>query len=234
LVKIFIDAGHGGTDSGAVGNGLQEKNLTLDICKRIAAGLKAYENVTVIMSRTDDSYPSLADRTKAANNANADVLLSVHINSGAASARGFESHIYTNVDAGTKAYQNVMHQEIYNEAYKAAGEPDRGKKQSNFHMVRESKMKAILTENLFISNAADAKNLADADFRQKIAQGHINGLEKFLGLKKSAQPPPAAEKPAADGKLWKVQVGAFEDEKSARDLAADLTKQGYRPFVYKE
>lgn len=231
MVKIFIDAGHGGSDSGAVGNGLQEKNLTLDICKRIAAGLKAYENVTVLMSRTDDSFPSLSDRTKAANNANADVLLSVHINSAAAAARGFESHIYTTTDAGTKAYQNVMHQEIFNEAYKATGTPDRGKKQSNFHMVRESKMKAILTENLFISNAADAKLLADADFRQKIAQGHINGLERFLGLKKAAQPPPA-EKP--DGKLWKVQVGAFEDEKSARALAADLTKQGYRPFVYKE
>ena len=231
MVKIFIDAGHGGSDSGAVGNGLQEKNLTLDICKRIAAGLKAYENVTVIMSRTDDSFPSLADRTKQANNANADLLLSVHINSGAATARGFESYTYSGTSGSTIAYQNVMHLEIFNGAYKATGVPDRGKKQANFHMLRESKMKAILTENLFISNAADAKLLADADFRQKIAQGHINGLEKFLGLKKAAQPPPA-EKP--DGKLWKVQVGAFEDEKSARDLAADLIKQGYRPYVYKE
>lgn len=231
MVKIFIDAGHGGSDSGAVGNGLQEKNLTLDICKRIAAGLKAYENVTVIMSRTDDSFPSLADRTKQANNANADLLLSVHINSGAATGRGFESYTYSGTSGSTIAYQNVMHQEVWNEAYKATGVPDRGKKQANFHMLRESKMKAILTENLFISNAADAKLLADSDFRQKIAQGHINGLEKFLGLKKASQPPPA-EKP--DGKLWKVQVGAFEDEKSARDLAADLTKQGYRPYVYKE
>jgi N-acetylmuramoyl-L-alanine amidase len=232
LVKIFIDAGHGGTDSGAVGNGLQEKNLTLDICQRIAAGLKAYENVTVLMSRTSDSFPSLNDRTNAANAAKADLFVSVHINSGAATARGFESHIYTNTDAGTKAFQNVMHTEIYNAAYKAAGEPDRGKKQSNFHVLRESNMKAILTENLFISNAADAKNLADADFRQKIAQGHINGLEKFLGLKKGAQPPPT-EKPTG-GKLWKVQVGAFEDEKAARDLATDLQRQGYRPYVYQE
>jgi N-acetylmuramoyl-L-alanine amidase len=231
-LKIFIDAGHGGSDSGAVGNGLQEKNLTLDICQRIAAGLKSYENVEVIMSRTADTFPSLADRTNEANAAKADIFLSVHINSGANTARGFESHIYTTADAGTKAYQNVMHEEIFNAAYKAAGEPDRGKKQSNFHVLRESNMKAILTENLFISNSADAKNLADADFRQKIAQGHINGLEKFLGLKKSAQPPPTTDKPT--GILWKVQVGAFEDEKAARALAADLSKQGYRPFVYSE
>jgi len=233
LVKIFIDAGHGGKDSGAVGNGLQEKNITLDICQRIAAGLKAYENTTVLMSRTSDTFPSLDDRTNEANAAKADLFISVHINSGAATARGFESHIYTTADAGTKALQNVMHQEIYNAAYKDAGEPDRGKKQSNFHVLRESNMKAILTENLFISNTADAKNLSSADFRQKIAQGHINGLEKFLGLKKSAQPPPTTEKPTG-GKLWKVQVGAFEDEKAARDLAADLQRQGYRPYVYQE
>jgi N-acetylmuramoyl-L-alanine amidase len=194
--------------------------------------LKSYENVTVIMSRTADTFPSLTDRTNAANAAKADIFLSVHINSGSATARGFESHIYTTADSGTKAYQNVMHEEIYNAVYKAAGEPDRGKKQSNFHVLRESNMKAILTENLFISNSADAKNLSSPDFRQKIAQGHINGLERFLGLKKAAQPPPTAEKPAS--KLWKVQVGAFEDEQAARALAADLTKQGYRPFIYQE
>jgi N-acetylmuramoyl-L-alanine amidase len=227
LVKIFIDAGHGGKDSGASGNGIKEKDITLDITKRIQAGLKAYDDVTVLMSRTDDSYPTLDERTKAANNANADVLLSVHINSAAPTARGFESHIYTIADAGTKAYQNVMHQEILKML--GTGTIDRGKKQTNLHMVRESKMKAILTENLFISNSADAKLLDDAEFRQKIAQGHINGLEKFLGLKKSAQPPPAA-KPDA-GKLWIVQVGAFEDKANAQALYNDLIKAGYRPLI---
>jgi N-acetylmuramoyl-L-alanine amidase len=224
---IYLDAGHGGTDGGASGNGLKEKDLTLDICKRILEGLKSYDNCTVMMSRSDDSYPTLDQRTKEANNANADILLSVHINSAAPTARGFESHIYTHSDAGTKAYQNVMHEQILKSM--GSGITDRGKKQSNFHMLRESKMKAILTENLFISNSADAKLLGDPDFRQKIAQGHINGLERFLGLKKSSQPPPTATKPA--GKLYRVQVGAFEDKDNADALAADLLKQGYRPIV---
>lgn len=234
-LKICLDAGHGGTDPGASGNGLQEKNITLDIVKRIAEGLKAYKDVTVIETRPEDKFVELSTRAKISNDAKADLFLSVHINSGASSARGFESHIYTNVDAGTKAYQNVMHEEIYNKAYKPQNVPDRGKRQSNFAVVRETNCKAILTENLFTSNSADAKLLASPDFRQTIAEGHINGLVKFLGLQK-AKPPTTdpAPAPAPGGKLWKVQVGAFEDEKTARDLAVDLTKQGYRPYVYKE
>jgi N-acetylmuramoyl-L-alanine amidase len=228
LAKIFLDAGHGGSDSGASGNGLKEKDITLDIVLRIAEGLEVYSNAEVILSRSGDTYPTLDERTKQANNANADCFVSVHINSAPdARARGFESYIFNGTkDAGTNALQNVMHQEIVNAAYK--GLEDRGKKAANFAVLRQSKMKAILTENLFISNAADAKLLSDAAFRQKIAQGHINGLEKFLGLKKSAQPPPTA------AKMWKVQVGAFEEEAQAKALAADLTKQGYRPWVYQE
>jgi N-acetylmuramoyl-L-alanine amidase len=227
LVKIYLDAGHGGKDGGAVGNGLKEKDIVLDLVKRIEKGLKEYENVTVIQTRTTDVFLELTERTKKANNANADVLVSVHINSSTApTSRGFETHIYPNSGAATSAFQNVMHSEIK----KAIGTDveDRGKKQSNFHMLRESKMKSILTENLFVSNAADAKLLDQEDFKQKLAQGHINGLEKFLGLKRSAQPPPT-EKPS--GKLWIVQVGAFEQQKNAEALAADLKKQGYRPLI---
>jgi N-acetylmuramoyl-L-alanine amidase len=119
-----------------------------------------------------------------------------------------------------------MHEEILKVI--GSGITDRGKQRSNFHMLRESKMKSILTENLFISNATDAKDLGDPDFRQRIAQGHINGLERFLGLKKSSQPPPI-KKPT--GKLYRVQVGAFEDQENAEALAADLRKSGYRPFI---
>jgi N-acetylmuramoyl-L-alanine amidase len=224
LIKIYLDGGHGGKDGGASGNGIKEKDIVLDICLRIEKGLKEYENVMVYQSRTTDVFISLEERTKQANNLNADVLLSIHCNSGAASARGFESFIYPNSGAGTSAFQNVMHSEIM----KALGTEieNRGKKQANFHMLREAKMKSILTENLFVSNAADARLLDQEDFRQKIAHGHINGLEKFLGLKKSAQPPPTEEK-----KLWVVQVGAFEVKKNAEALAADLRKEGYRPLI---
>jgi N-acetylmuramoyl-L-alanine amidase len=225
LVKIFLDPGHGGSDPGAVGNGLKEKDLTLDICQRIRTGLGNYQNCEVLMSRDSDVAVSLDARTQKANLANADVLVSVHINSAASNGDGFESYIYPGSGSPTSAFQNVMHAEI--KAAMGAGVDDRGKKQANFHMLRESKMKAILSENLFISNAAEAKKLADPAFRQQIADGHIKGLEKFLGLRKVERPPQT--KPT--GKLYYVQVGAFEERENAEALAADLRKEGYRPYI---
>lgn len=224
MVLIFLDAGHGGKDAGAIGNGLKEKDLTLDICKRIEIGLQNYE-CDVLMSRTEDVYLTLDERTNKANKAKADVLISVHINSSAiSSANGFETFVYRNVNTGTKTFQNVLHQEIIaNIGLKII---DRGQKQENFHMLRESNMKAVLTENLFISNAADASDLADGSFRQKIANGHILGIQKFLGLKEHERKPPSK-----NGKLYIVQVGVFEDRENAEDLTADLLKLGYRPFI---
>ena len=56
MVKIYLDAGHGGIDPGAIGNGLQEKNVTLDISKRIEQKLQVYKNVDIMQTRTDDTY----------------------------------------------------------------------------------------------------------------------------------------------------------------------------------
>jgi N-acetylmuramoyl-L-alanine amidase len=203
-----------------------EKDINLKIVKKMGEILKNYKDVTVKMSRTSDVFVSLEDRTKMANIANADVLVSVHVNSSTSStARGFESYRYPNVDSGTTAFQNVMHQEIIRSM--GSGITDRGKKSANFHMLRESKMKAVLTENLFISNTSDANLLKDDAFLSKVAQGHVNGLEKFLGLKKIETP---VQKPV-ENKLYRVQVGAFEDKENAEALAEDLTKLGYRPWI---
>lgn len=87
MVKIFIDPGHGGTDSGAVGNGLQEKALTLTIASKIRSILLAeYQNVSVLMSRTGDETVTLTQRTDAANVWGADYFLSIHINAGGVQA----------------------------------------------------------------------------------------------------------------------------------------------------
>jgi N-acetylmuramoyl-L-alanine amidase len=224
---IYLDAGHGGKDSGAIGNGIKEKDIVLDIVKRMAAGLKAYD-CDVMLSRDTDVFLTLDERTSKANAAKADVFVSVHINSAVnTTARGFESYIYPNAGAATVAFQNVMHQEILRQIQGVNGFDDRGKKQANFAVLRQSAMKAMLTENMFISNAADAALLKSDEFKQKVAQGHINGLEKYLGLKRLERPPESTP----DGKLWIVQVGAFEEKKNAEALAADLRKSGYRPFI---
>lgn len=226
---IYLDGGHGGKDGGAAANGIKEKDITLDLAKRIRDGLKEYQDTEILMSRDTDIYLSLDERTRKANAANADVFVSLHINSATNSAaRGFESYIYPNSGSATSALQNVMHAEIVKAISGYSGFDDRGKKQANFAVLRQSKMKAILTENLFISNPADAALLKQDSFVQKIAQGHINGLASFLGLKRIERPP---KQPVGDQKLYIVQVGAFEERSNAEAMAKDLQKAGYRPFI---
>ena len=229
MIKLFLDAGHGGKDGGAQGNGLSEKTLTLEIVKKIAQRLKTFEGIELKLSRNSDITMSLSERTDMANAWGADYFLSVHINSAPdASANGFESFIYSNTsDAKTISFQNVVHGEIMKQI---AGVKDRGKKRANLHVCRESKMPALLTENLFIINKSDALKLKDDEFLDRIAEGHVIGLEKFLGLKKSQQPPEAQPTPPK-GKLYKVQLGAFASLENAQELARQVEKAGFKVFI---
>lgn len=90
-IKIVIDAGHGGSDSGATGNGMAEKNLTLAIVLAAKRSFDKDSRFQVSYTRTSDTYPSLSQRAKLANNKNADMFLCVHINSASASAHGTET-----------------------------------------------------------------------------------------------------------------------------------------------
>lgn len=181
--KLALDAGHGGTDPGAGGYGLHEKDLTLAIVMNIKAIMeKEYEDVDILLTRHDDTFVGLSERARLANDWGADYFLAIHIN--ASGATGFESYIWNGgVSAATVAYQNIIHEEVYRTAYAGLGFPDRGKQQADFAVVRETKMPAILTENLFIDNPKDAAALKNPNFLEKIARGHVNGLAKAFGLK---------------------------------------------------
>lgn len=181
--KVWIDAGHGGKDSGAAANGLKEKDIVLAVSLAVKAGLESeYDGVQALLSRSTDVFLELSDRTNKANAARADILVSIHCNGGGG-AGGFESFRYTNASAASRALQNVLHTELM-AALKPFGIADRGQKADNLHMVRESKMPAVLTENLFIDVAADAAKLKRADVIDAIVAGHIGGIAKYLGLKK--------------------------------------------------
>jgi len=228
MTTFVIDLGHGGSDPGAVANGLKEKDLTMKIGKMIGDMLKEYEDVKVIYTRTDDRYLSLSERAAIANQAKADFFLSVHINAGGGT--GFESYVYNgNVSQAAIAYQNVIHQEIM----KAVGNvKDRGKKRANFAVLRETKMPAILTENLFIDNASDATKLKSEQFLLQIAHGHVEGVVKAFGLKKKSAPvQQKTNTTKAQEKLYRVQVGAFSDRKNAERLTEELKQKGYPAVI---
>ena len=182
MPKIFIDPGHGGRDSGAVANGMMEKSITLYIALRMKYILEdEYTNAQVKLSREKDVYVGLSERAQMANACGANYFVSIHVNAGGGT--GFESYVHSSRPSLTVAYQNVMHEAIMG-ALRPKGIVDRGKKAANFAVLRETKMPAILTENLFIDNSNDASLLKDPEFLGLVARAHVNGLERALGLKK--------------------------------------------------
>lgn len=193
MTKIFIDPGHGGNDPGAVANGLREKDLTLTISKRIKAYLdNNYSGHNTRLSRTGDTTMSLSQRTNAANNWGADYFLSVHINAGGGT--GYEDYIYSGgVSSKTASIRNTIHAEVVKQISNVR---NRGKKRANFHVVRETRMPAMLTENLFIDTKADADLLKSNAFLDKVATGHANGLIKAFNLKGTVNKP-TTSKPKA-------------------------------------
>lgn len=230
MVRIFIDPGHGGADPGATGFGLVEKNLTLQIAKEIDRILNdEYDGVVTKMSRTGDQTVSLSERTNAANRWNADFYLSIHINAGGGT--GFESYIYPSVPQRTKKYQ----QDIHNEILRFIDLKNRGLKTANFHVLRETKMDALLTENGFIDNMNDAQKLKSKDFLHKIAQGHVAGIAKAFNLKKKYRPPNNngfTEK--RETILYKVQIGAFKNKNYADALAKEAEQYNFDVFMKRE
>jgi N-acetylmuramoyl-L-alanine amidase len=196
-MKIMIDPGHGGHDPGATGFGLQEKDLNVTISKHIRdILLNEYINVEVQMTRDTDVFVDLLQRANMANSWGADYFLSIHTNAGGGT--GFESYIHTTRTTGSVQAQDAVHPVIIN----TLGVRDRGKKDANFAVLRETFMPAVLTENLFIDHPDDSSLLKDPSFLKRIARGHVSGLEEAFGLEKKS------------GEIYRVivdgtQVGAY-------------------------
>ncbi|MGG1679346.1 N-acetylmuramoyl-L-alanine amidase [Neobacillus sp. NRS-1170] len=221
-MKLYLDPGHGGTDPGAQGNGLNEKDLTLDIALKIRTILQNnYENIEVMMSRTGDITKSLSQRTNEANAWKADFYMSIHINAFNGSAQGYEDYIHSSLSDNSKTakYRDIIHAEVI----KLNQLIDRGKKKANFHVLRESKMPAMLSENGFIDNAHDADLMKQDSWRQNVAQGHANGIALAFNLQ------PKSTAPA--GTIYRVIAGSFKLRENADKRVAFLHSVGIESFV---
>jgi N-acetylmuramoyl-L-alanine amidase len=200
MKKVLIDPGHGGKDSGAVGNGLQEKVLTLKIAQKLDAHLRNTYMVETKMTRTADTFPSLMERTSLANSWGADFYISIHINSGGGT--GYEDFTFMrsipqpqSVNGESKEIQVIIHDEIKKVLVKY-GVRDRGSKEANFQVLRETKMPALLTELMFIDTKKDADLLKNENFINDISVAHSIGIAKALNLPvKQVQPNPEPSKP---------------------------------------
>lgn len=224
MPKIFIDPGHGGNDPGASSNGLVEKDVTLNIALKLQQILKdSYKNVTTRLSRTTDQTVSLLNRTNIANNWNADYYLSIHINAGG--GVGFESYIWNGKFASRSETERIR-SAIHDEIVETVGWRDRGKKQANFHVLRETTMPAVLTENGFIDTDAEAKEMKTPQWVEKVARAHASGIAQAFELEEDS----SAEEPSTSS-FYRVVTGSFQSEKNAKQRRYVLNRRGYSSFI---
>ena len=173
--KVFIDPGHGGYDNGAVQNGVLEDEINLQISQKVEAKLKA-KGVQVKMSRYDDTYLSLTDRTKMANNWGSDIFVSVHQNSAtSSSANGIETYYYS-----SRQDSKELATEIQTDLIQSTSAVNRGAKTANYAVIKTANMSSSLVECGFISNPTEAKNLSSSSYQDKVAEGIVNGIMDYL------------------------------------------------------
>lgn len=214
MVKIVIDAGHGGSDTGAVYNGRQEKNDALKLALAIGKILSGH-GIDVSYTRTTDIYHSPYEKAMIGNNAGADLFISIHRNAAQKpdTGTGIETLVYADQGIAAQLARNI------NNKLEATGFKNRGViERPELTVLKRTAMPAVIVEAGFLNNAAD-NQLFDAKLNQ-IAQAIADGILITLG----AQPP----KPQ---KLYRVQVGAYKNSDYANQLANRLAGDGFQSFV---
>ncbi|MCM3162608.1 N-acetylmuramoyl-L-alanine amidase [Metabacillus litoralis] len=170
---ITIDPGHGGKDSGAIGFGLQEKEVVLDVGLQVQKLLEA-EGAKVIMTRKDDTFLDLPERAAVANNAKSSIFISLHINAATSeSANGTETYWNGNYES---AESKKLAEKIQNRLIEKLGTRNRGVKDAGFYVIKYTKMPSVLAELGFISNEAEAAKLKTAQFRKNAAEAILLGV----------------------------------------------------------
>lgn len=121
---VVIDAGHGGKDPGAVGNGVREKDVTLDVALRLGRKIRsAHPGVRVLYTREKDVFIGLQERAAFANRHKASLFISIHVNSASASARGTETYVLglakqqSNMEIAMRENQVLLLEDDYKSKY---------------------------------------------------------------------------------------------------------------------
>ena len=179
---IVIDAGHGGSDPGAIGNGIREKDLNLDVALRVERLLKE-KGIEVIMTRRNDTALSLKERVNIADKSDANAFVSIHGNSFSASSNGTETFYYSAASTRVQDSEQLA-TFIQNRLYPALGTKNRGVRKGNLHVLRENRLPAALVELGFISNKEDASKLSSNYYRDKAAEAITQGIVDYFNWKK--------------------------------------------------
>ena len=162
MTKIFINPGHGGSDCGAVGNGLKESDVALKIGKRVETYLQAVGYSVKLFQ-----YDGLAEICADSNMFKSDLFISIHCNAATGTAKGTETYS----SGGTKSTR--LAELIQNQLVNSLPVVNRGVKTAGFYVLKNTDAPAVLVETAFIDNPDDATLLRDRedDFARAIARG---------------------------------------------------------------
>lgn len=178
--RIILDAGHGGSDGGTQGNGMNsdlvEKDINLAVVLRMKKILEDLGSEVVLTRESDDTL-SLDERVEIANSNEADLFVSIHCNyyEDDASIRGLECYYYEESDCGKQLAEEIL------EKIKESGNADtRNAKESNFYVLKRTKVPAVLIELGYLSNVKESKLLADEQYQETLAEELVKGIVSAL------------------------------------------------------
>ena len=177
-IVVAIDPGHGGADDGCVRRGVKEKDVNLEIAKKVQSKLLGMGYQAVLV-REDDEFMTLSKRVKAAKRVHADVYVSIHQNSSDISkAKGVEAY-YSGQFAkeDSQRLAELLHEQVL----LATGANKRSIYEwEEFHVIRESVMPSCLIETGFLTNVSERQRLADDSYQEKIADGIASGIDLYF------------------------------------------------------
>jgi len=221
--SIMMDAGHGGSDPGAVYNGRQEKDDALNLALNVGEILQN-NGINVEYTRTTDVYLSPYARAMEANNAEVDLFISIHRNSFPTDneVSGVESLVYSLDGLKLEVAEEI------NEQLEAVGFVNLGvKARPNLVVLKRTKMPAVLVEAGFINSDVD-NEIFDSNYSaiaQAIAFGILDVLEENDLI---------SENEEEQKMIYGVQVGAFTKRANAEALAKELNSKGYNKIIKEE
>ena len=219
-MKVFIGVGHGGSDPGAVANGVKEKDLNLSIAKACRDELKRH-GVEVKMSRGKDENDPLSEEIKECNAYAPDLAVDIHNNAGGGD--GAEAFYHYGGGKSKTLAENILAEIV------KVGQNSRGakvRKNSNgkdyYGFIRETSAPAVIVECAFVDNASDLKILATESQRKAMGEAIANGILKTLGVETQGE------------RRYKVQVGAYLYRENAEDMQRKIKAVGFDAFIVRE
>ena len=181
---IVLDAGHGGKDSGAVHNGYQDKNFNLTILyKKMKQYFTNSSSIKAYWTRANDTFVNLYERPKISAKANADIFISLHMNSASSSsAKGLEVY-YSKINK-SKGPSGLTSEEMadffQDSLISKIGCYDRGYKSAEYVVAKYNTVPAILIELGFMSNSTDLARLKDSQKQQKAAKALYDTIKELF------------------------------------------------------